>query len=110
MRNGIVVLNPHSCDGCGKCESVCPFQAISINTATKKADKCDMCYSRLQQNEAPVCVESCIAGAIKIGDIHAHDASEYSTSFGEFSMKNFTNPSTRLKYSKKDKIRIWGTN
>ena len=108
-RNGIVLLEPQDCNGCGKCASVCPFKAITIDTATHKADKCDMCYSRLQRGEQPVCVESCIAGAIKIANISEDYPSEYQSSLTDYSMKTITNPSTRLKHEKWEKTRIWAS-
>lgn len=107
LQNGIVLLDTQDCNGCGKCASVCPFQAITIDTTIQKADKCDMCYSRLQRGEQPVCVESCIAGAIKIGNIYENYPVEYQTTLKEYAMKTITNPSTRFKYEKLEKTRIW---
>lgn len=107
LRNGIVKLDQQNCNGCGKCEAVCPFQAITIDTTKQKADKCDMCYSRLQRGEQPVCVQSCIAGAISIRDLYEDYPDEYKSSFKEYSMKTITNPSTRFKYEKLEKTRIW---
>jgi Fe-S-cluster-containing dehydrogenase component len=109
LRNGIVLLDTQNCDGCGKCAFVCPFQAITIDIAMQKADKCDMCYSRLQRGEKPVCVQSCIAGAIKIGNIYEEYPAEYKPTFKEFSMKTITNPATRFKYEKQEQTRIWAT-
>lgn len=107
LKNGIVILDKNKCDGCGKCASVCPFQAITIDTSSKKADKCDMCYSRLQKNEQPICIESCIAEAISIRNIYDDYPSEYKPSFEEYKMKKITNPSTRYKYERQSKIRIF---
>ena len=68
-----------------------------------------MCYSRLQRGDKPVCVESCIAGAIKIANIYEDYPSEYQSSLTDYSMKTITNPSTRLKHEKWEKTRIWAT-
>lgn len=55
----------------------------------------------------PVCVESCIAGAIRIYDLYKDYPSEYQSLYKEFSMKTITNPSTRFKYEKEKKTRFW---
>ncbi len=107
LRNGVVIIDTKDCDGCGKCVSVCPFDAITIDTTLQKADKCDMCYSRQQRGEQPICVDSCIAGAISIVDLYADPPSDYQPMFKEFSMKTITKPTTRFKYDKQEKIRIW---
>lgn len=107
LRNGIVLLNSQNCDGCGKCESVCPFQAITIDSKTNKADKCDMCHSRLQKGQQPACVESCIADAIAIKDIYEDYPQEYTPSFEGYRMKSITSPTTRYKYEKTNSTRFW---
>ncbi|WP_052343689.1 4Fe-4S dicluster domain-containing protein [Bacillus massiliigorillae] len=107
LRNGIVVLDKQNCVGCGKCASACPFQAIIINKKTKKADKCDMCYSLLQKGEQPICVQTCIADAISIGNILEDYPSDYKASIKEYTIKTITQPSTRYKYNSPSKIHFW---
>ncbi|WP_019241140.1 MULTISPECIES: 4Fe-4S dicluster domain-containing protein [Bacillus] len=107
MRNGIVVLDNQNCVGCGKCASACPFQAITIHKSTNKADKCDMCYGRLQKGEQPVCVQACIAEAISIGSINDECDDLYKATLKEYTMKTITNPSTRYKYQKANRTQIW---
>jgi Fe-S-cluster-containing dehydrogenase component len=106
LKNGVVILDKQNCIGCGKCAGACPFQAIKIDLQTNKADKCDMCYSRLQKGQKPVCVESCIAGAISIGDITI-DHLDYQATLDGYKMKTITNPSTRYKYERTEKKRFW---
>lgn len=107
LRNGIVILDKQTCNGCERCVSVCPFQAIKIDKETNKADKCDMCYERLQKGKQPICVESCIADAITIGNLYDNDLSDYRPSFKEYSMKTITNPTTRYKFARNEKLKIW---
>lgn len=107
LRNGIVLLNRQNCTGCGKCESVCPFQAITIDPKTKKADKCDMCHSRQQKGQQPACVESCIADAIAIRNINEDYPIEYKPSIEGYRMKTITRPTTRYKYEKTNSTRFW---
>lgn len=107
LRNGIVILESQNCIGCNKCVSACPFQAISINKNTKKADKCDMCYSLLQKGEQPICVQTCIADAISIRDIYEEYPSAYQASLKEYPIKSITQPSTRFKYNPPTKIKFW---
>ena len=42
-EKGYVTFDEERCIGCGKCVEHCPFDMITINTATNKAFKCDMC-------------------------------------------------------------------
>lgn len=107
LRNGIVILDSENCNGCKKCVSVCPFSAISVNPYRNKADKCDMCYKRQQRGDQPVCIEACIADAITIRDISQEYPSNYKSTLKEYSMKTITNPSTRFKYERREKTRIW---
>lgn len=107
LRNGIVVLDNQNCTGCQKCAAACPFDSIHIHPDTHKADKCDMCYTRLQKGMQPICVESCIADAIMIQDIYAPYPSDYYRSFTEYTMKQITNPSTRYRLNQSKKMRFF---
>lgn len=66
-----------------------------------------MCYSRQQKGQHPICVESCIAGAISIRNIMEDYPSEYKASLEGYTIKTITNPSTRYKYKSTEKIRVW---
>lgn len=107
LRNGIVVLNNHNCTGCQKCAAACPFDSIHVHPHTHKADKCDMCYTRLQKGLQPTCVESCIANAISVEDIYQPYPSDYQVQLKEYTMKQITNPSTRYKINPIQKTRFF---
>jgi len=58
---GIAKINPDKCIGCKECMIHCPFGAIDLHPATKKAFKCDLCEGR---DDGPVCADWCPSGAI----------------------------------------------
>lgn len=74
-KAGIIIHNTDACLGCGQCISACKHQAIFLNPKTKKIDKCDFCYSRINHNLMPVCVLSCMARAMEFGDISSSHSS-----------------------------------
>ncbi len=68
--DGVVVIDPKICIGCGNCVTACPYGARYRYPATKKADKCDFCSHRLAQGRAPACVETCPTKARVFGDLN----------------------------------------
>lgn len=69
LRNGIVIHHSTRCTGCGRCVTACPFHAPQLIPQTKKIDKCDLCYDRLQQELTPACVNACLVGALRLVDL-----------------------------------------
>jgi len=67
--DGIVVINPDKCIGCGNCVTACPYGARYRNPADHLADKCDFCLHRLQRGREPACVETCHTKARVFGDL-----------------------------------------
>jgi Fe-S-cluster-containing dehydrogenase component len=47
------VVNVEKCTGCGICTQACPWDMMSLNSATRKATKCTLC------NGNPECVAAC---------------------------------------------------
>ena len=70
LKNGIVVVDPKKCIGCGNCVTACPYGARFRNPVTQQADKCDFCLDRLEAGQVPACVETCPTKARVIGDLN----------------------------------------
>jgi His/Glu/Gln/Arg/opine family amino acid ABC transporter permease subunit len=71
--DGVVLINNNLCPKhieCKKCYELCPYDAIDIDPFNGKPEKCDFCYDRIQKDEIPVCVKSCMGKAIKFGDLN----------------------------------------
>lgn len=63
---GIVKHLDDQCIGCQYCILTCPYEVPKFNERLGIVRKCDMCSQRLEQGEAPACVQSCPTEAIKI--------------------------------------------
>lgn len=72
--DGVVVHDPTDCLGCKNCIRCCPYGAPHFNEVTKKAEKCSMCYERLDVGMLPACVEACPVGALQLVDLDSLDA------------------------------------
>ena len=68
--DGVVLVDNERCVGCGYCVQACPYDARFINHETQTADKCTFCEHRLEAGLLPACVESCVGGARKVGDLN----------------------------------------
>lgn len=65
-HTGIVRHLDDQCIGCQYCTFTCPYDVPKYNTKRGIVRKCDMCSGRLEQGEAPACVQACPNGAIAI--------------------------------------------
>jgi anaerobic dimethyl sulfoxide reductase subunit B (iron-sulfur subunit) len=72
-EDGTVQIDDQRCLGrdiCGQCLNVCPYEAIGFkDEPDAKAEKCDFCLQRLQQNEKPLCVLACPTRALDAGPL-----------------------------------------
>lgn len=68
---GVVMLNPDHCMGCGYCAWVCPFEAPIDDESAGVMGKCTLCPDRTAQGDRPACVEACPTDALEIGDLGA---------------------------------------
>ncbi|GAB2486418.1 4Fe-4S dicluster domain-containing protein [Jatrophihabitans fulvus] len=72
---GTVVVQDEICNGCGYCVPACPFGVIDRRIGDKGtknvgiAQKCTLCYDRLQADKPPACAQACPTQSIQYGDL-----------------------------------------
>jgi formate dehydrogenase iron-sulfur subunit len=72
---GTVVVQEDICNGCGYCVPACPFGVIDRrigDRGTKNvgiAQKCTLCYDRLEAGNMPACAQACPTQSIQFGDL-----------------------------------------
>jgi formate dehydrogenase iron-sulfur subunit len=72
---GTVVVQDDVCNGCGYCVPACPYGVIERRTGdegTKNvgiAQKCTLCYDRLDAGHRPACAQACPTESIQFGDL-----------------------------------------
>jgi formate dehydrogenase iron-sulfur subunit len=64
-----VVIQSDVCNGCRDCIAACPFGVIEINPVSGTAQKCTLCYDRLQHGLEPACAKACPTASIQFGPI-----------------------------------------
>jgi formate dehydrogenase iron-sulfur subunit len=68
-KEGPVIWRGEKCMGCRYCMVSCPFDIpkFEYHSSNPKIEKCNMCYSRLNEGKIPACVENCPAEALLFG-------------------------------------------
>jgi formate dehydrogenase iron-sulfur subunit len=64
-----VVIQSDACNGCRMCIPACPFGVIEINSVSKTAQKCTLCYDRMTAGLEPACSQACPTDSIQFGTI-----------------------------------------
>jgi len=67
--DGVVLVDPNYCIGCGFCIQACPYGCRFMNPETHTAEKCTLCYHRITRGLKPACVEVCPSKARVFGDL-----------------------------------------
>src|SRR5512140_1287883 len=73
-EDGIVLVNQETCRGWRACVVGCPYKKVYYNWATGKAEKCILCYPRLETGQPTACFHSCV-GRIRYMGVVLYDAS-----------------------------------
>src|SRR6185312_12211734 len=72
-EDGIVLVNQEKCRSWRMCISGCPYKKVYFNWSTGKAEKCILCYPRLETQQVPACMHSCV-GRIRYLGVLLYDA------------------------------------
>lgn len=72
-EDGIVLVDQDQCRGWRQCISACPYKKVYFNHHTGKAEKCTLCYPRLEAGEPTVCSETCV-GRLRYLGVLLYDA------------------------------------
>ena len=72
---GTVVVQEDICNGCGYCVPACPYGVIERRDGPAGAknvgiaQKCTLCYDRLDAGKRPACAQACPTESIQFGDV-----------------------------------------
>jgi formate dehydrogenase iron-sulfur subunit len=64
-----VYIQPDVCNGCRDCISACPYGVIEMDQHSNVAQKCTLCYDRLQGSLEPACAKACPTQSIQFGPV-----------------------------------------
>jgi Fe-S-cluster-containing dehydrogenase component len=96
-EDGLVIIDPEKCKGCGSCARACVYEAIYFNEALKISQKCTGCAHLLDNGyDLPRCVEMCPTGCLAFGE--------------EKTLESDILGASRLKADEGFKPRVWYRN
>jgi len=72
-EDGIVLVDQNKCRGWRYCVSGCPYKKVYFNHRTGKAEKCTLCYPRIEIGQPTICSETCV-GRIRYLGLVLYDA------------------------------------
>lgn len=105
--DGVVLVDPEYCIGCGFCIQACPYGCRFMNPDTHTAEKCTLCYHRITRGMKPACVEVCPTQARIFGDLKNPVANDPIQAFIKnnqvFTLKPHLGTEPRVLYANIDK-------
>jgi nitrate reductase beta subunit len=72
-EDGIVLVDQEQCRSWRMCVSGCPNKKVYFNWSTGKAEKCTLCYPRIEAGQPTICSETCV-GKIRYLGVVLYDA------------------------------------
>jgi nitrate reductase beta subunit len=72
-EDGIVLVDQDRCRGWRQCITGCPYKKIYFNHKSGKAEKCTLCYPRVEVGLPTVCSETCV-GRLRYLGLLLYDA------------------------------------
>ena len=74
--DGIVLISPQKCIGCGYCAWACPYDAPQVDKSAGYMTKCNLCYDNLDIGLPPACVAACPLRCLELVEISDHGLEE----------------------------------
>lgn len=72
-EDGIVLVDQNACRAWRHCVSSCPYKKVYFNWQTNKAEKCTLCFPRIEAGLPTICSETCV-GRIRYLGVMLYDA------------------------------------
>ena len=72
-EDGIVLVDQDRCRGWRMCVSGCPYKKVYFNHKTGKAEKCTLCFPRIEAGQPTICSETCV-GRLRYLGLFLYDA------------------------------------
>jgi nitrate reductase beta subunit len=72
-EDGIVLVDQEACRSWRFCVSGCPYKKTYVNWSTGKAEKCTLCFPRIEGGQPTICSETCV-GRIRYLGVILYDA------------------------------------
>jgi nitrate reductase beta subunit len=72
-EDGIVLVDQDRCRGWRFCVSGCPYKKVYFNHRTGKAEKCTLCFPRVEAGQPTICSETCV-GRLRYLGLFLYDA------------------------------------
>ncbi len=74
--DGIVLIDPTKCMGCGYCAWACPYGVPQFDTRQGIMTKCDFCHDAIDAGLPPSCVAACPLRVLEFGTLETIEARE----------------------------------
>lgn len=68
-EDGIVLVDQNACRAWRQCISACPYKKVYFNWETNKAEKCILCFPRVENGLPTICSETCVGRMRYLGVI-----------------------------------------
>ncbi|AMX83514.1 nitrate reductase [Geobacillus subterraneus] len=74
-EDGIVLVDQNACRAWRYCVTSCPYKKVYFNWQTNKAEKCTLCFPRIEAGLPTICSETCV-GRIRYIGVMLYDADQ----------------------------------
>jgi anaerobic dimethyl sulfoxide reductase subunit B (iron-sulfur subunit) len=99
-EDGVVLIEPERCLGCGYCSWVCPYGAPQYHAEQGVMSKCTFCHEDLDAGLEPACVAACPVRALDAGDgdelAERHGLAEHAAEIPPLPAASLTEPALQL--------------